>query len=83
MRIEKRDLDYFVWMLLSQNIHVFPSARERILTNLKKHDAPQCALLLVPMKAPVPDISTGSLSDVHTSTTLIQEDLIKLQHQAK
>lgn len=59
------------------------AARERILTNLKKHDAPQSALLLVPMKAPVPDISTGSLSDVHISTSLIQKDLTKLQHQAK
>ncbi|KAG7318270.1 hypothetical protein KOW79_018025 [Hemibagrus wyckioides] len=59
------------------------AARERILTNLKKHDAPQSSLLLVPMKAPVPDISTGSLSDVHASTCLIQEDLTMLQHQAK
>ncbi|KAK3538822.1 hypothetical protein QTP86_015946 [Hemibagrus guttatus] len=59
------------------------AARERILTNLRKHDAPQSALLLVPMKAPVPDISTGSLSDVHASTSLIQEDLTMLQHQAK
>lgn len=61
----------------------FLTARERILTNLKKHDAPQSALLLVPMKAPVPDISTGSLSDVHATTSLIQEDLTVLQHQAK
>lgn len=61
----------------------FLTAQERILTNLKKHDAPQCALVLVPMKAPVPDISTGSLSDVHASTSLIQEDLTMLQHQAK
>ncbi|KAI5613067.1 ectopic P granules protein 5-like isoform X2, partial [Silurus asotus] len=59
------------------------AARERILTNLKKHDAPQCALILVPMKAPVPDVSTGSLSDIHASTSLIQEDLTKLQYQAK
>ncbi|KAK2845489.1 hypothetical protein Q7C36_010343 [Tachysurus vachellii] len=59
------------------------AAQERILTNLKKHDAPQCALVLVPMKAPVPDISIGSLSDVHASTSLIQEDLTMLQHQAK
>ncbi|XP_007238025.3 ectopic P granules protein 5 homolog isoform X3 [Astyanax mexicanus] len=59
------------------------AARERILTNLKKHDAPQGALLLVPMKAPVPDIPTGCLSDEQTSAALIQEDLTKLQHQAK
>ncbi|KAG1968633.1 ectopic P granules protein 5 homolog isoform X1 [Pimephales promelas] len=59
------------------------AARERILTHLRKHVAPQGALLLMPMKAPVPDIPTESLSDEKISTTLIQEDLAKLQHQAK
>ncbi|XP_051514293.1 ectopic P granules protein 5 homolog [Myxocyprinus asiaticus] len=59
------------------------AARERILTHLRKHDAPQGARLLVPMKAPVPDIPTESLSDKKISTALIQEDLAKLQHQAK
>ncbi|XP_072520636.1 ectopic P granules protein 5 homolog isoform X3 [Salminus brasiliensis] len=59
------------------------AARERILTNLRKHDAPQGVLLLVPMKAPVPDIPTGCLSDEQTSAALIQADLAKLQHQAK
>ncbi|XP_051954087.1 ectopic P granules protein 5 homolog [Xyrauchen texanus] len=59
------------------------AARERILTHLRKHDAPQGALSLVPMKAPVPDIPTESLSDEKISTLLIQEDLAKLQHQAK
>uniref|UniRef100_A0A4W4HAL5 Ectopic P granules protein 5 homolog n=1 Tax=Electrophorus electricus TaxID=8005 RepID=A0A4W4HAL5_ELEEL len=59
------------------------AARERILTNLKKHDAPQAALPLVPMKAPVPDIPTGSLSDEGASSVLIQHDLTNLQHQAK
>uniref|UniRef100_A0A8C1FHF6 Ectopic P-granules autophagy protein 5 homolog (C. elegans) n=1 Tax=Cyprinus carpio carpio TaxID=630221 RepID=A0A8C1FHF6_CYPCA len=59
------------------------AARERILTHLRKHDAPQGALLLVPMKAPVPDIPTESLSDEKISTALVQEDLAKLQHQAK
>ncbi|XP_026067016.1 ectopic P granules protein 5 homolog isoform X2 [Carassius auratus] len=59
------------------------AARERILTHLRKHDAPQGALILVPMKAPVPDIPTESLSDEKISTALIQEDLAKLQHQAK
>uniref|UniRef100_A0A8C2D5Y0 Ectopic P-granules autophagy protein 5 homolog (C. elegans) n=1 Tax=Cyprinus carpio TaxID=7962 RepID=A0A8C2D5Y0_CYPCA len=59
------------------------AARERILTQLRKHDAPQGALLLVPMKAPVPDIPTESLSEEKISTALIQEDLAKLQHQAK
>uniref|UniRef100_A0A673K7R2 Ectopic P granules protein 5 homolog n=1 Tax=Sinocyclocheilus rhinocerous TaxID=307959 RepID=A0A673K7R2_9TELE len=59
------------------------AARERIHTHLRKHDAPQGALLLVPMKPPVPDIPTESLSDEKISTALIQEDLAKLQHQAK
>ncbi|XP_077087479.1 ectopic P granules protein 5 homolog isoform X2 [Siphateles boraxobius] len=59
------------------------AARERILTHLRKHVAPQGALLLIPMKAPVPDIPTESLSDEKISTALIQEDLAKLQHQAK
>ncbi|XP_065123099.2 ectopic P granules protein 5 homolog isoform X1 [Paramisgurnus dabryanus] len=59
------------------------AARERILTNLRKHDAPHGALLLVPLKAPVPDIPTESLSDEKISTALIQKDLAKLQHQAK
>ncbi|KAI7812682.1 putative ectopic P granules protein 5-like protein [Triplophysa rosa] len=59
------------------------AARERILTNLRKHDAPQGMLLLVPLKAPVPDIPTESLSDEKISTALIQKDLAKLQHQAK
>lgn len=64
-------------------INLLFAARERILTNLRKHDAPQGALLLVPLKAPVPDIPTESLSDEKISTALIQEDLAKLQHQAK
>uniref|UniRef100_A0A672NE13 Ectopic P granules protein 5 homolog n=1 Tax=Sinocyclocheilus grahami TaxID=75366 RepID=A0A672NE13_SINGR len=76
---------------LSQNINfsIFTdfinplAARERILTHLRKHDAAQGALLLVPVKAPVPDILTESLADEKISTALIQEDLAKLQHQAK
>uniref|UniRef100_A0AAY4BDZ3 Ectopic P-granules autophagy protein 5 homolog n=1 Tax=Denticeps clupeoides TaxID=299321 RepID=A0AAY4BDZ3_9TELE len=59
------------------------AGKERILTNLKKHDAPQPALALQPMRAPIPDISPGCLSDEASSITLIQDDLTKLQHQAK
>ncbi|KAA0717308.1 Ectopic P granules protein 5 -like protein [Triplophysa tibetana] len=59
------------------------AARERILTNLRKHDAPQGTLLLVQLKAPVPDIPTECFSDEKISTALIQKDLAKLQHQAK
>ncbi|KAG9355088.1 hypothetical protein JZ751_001801 [Albula glossodonta] len=58
------------------------AARERILTNLKKHDAPQPTVAVVPVRAPVPNISTACLSDEAFSSKLIQEDLSKLQHQA-
>jgi len=75
------------WNFVPFSINIFLNysfaARERILTHLRKHVAPQGALLLMPMKAPVPDIPTESLSDEKISTTLIQEDLAKLQHQAK
>nr|XP_015220090.1 PREDICTED: ectopic P granules protein 5 homolog [Lepisosteus oculatus] len=59
------------------------AARDRILNNLKKHDAPQPPSSLSRMRAPVPDISPGSLSDEETAATLIHENLSKLQHQAK
>ncbi|XP_064152807.1 ectopic P granules protein 5 homolog [Anguilla rostrata] len=59
------------------------AARERILTNLKKQDVPQPPMALVPMRAPVPDISPECLSDKASSAKLIKEDLSKLQHQAK
>ncbi|XP_062874034.1 ectopic P granules protein 5 homolog [Trichomycterus rosablanca] len=59
------------------------AAKDRILINLMKHEQPQHAPLLVTMKAPVCDIPTASLSDVETSAALIQEDLTKLQHQAR
>ncbi|XP_063051175.1 ectopic P granules protein 5 homolog isoform X2 [Engraulis encrasicolus] len=59
------------------------AARERILTNLCKHDAPQAAVALVPMRAPVPDVPTACLSDEAGSTALLLEALTKLQHQAR
>ncbi|XP_061116249.1 ectopic P granules protein 5 homolog isoform X2 [Conger conger] len=59
------------------------AARERILTNLRKLDVPQPPVGLVPMRAPVPDISPECLSDLPSSSRLIQLDLSKLQHQAK
>ncbi|KAJ8285154.1 hypothetical protein GJAV_G00022880 [Gymnothorax javanicus] len=59
------------------------AARERILTNLKKQDPPQPPCTFVPMRAPVPDVSPECLSDKTASARLIQEDLSKLQHEAK
>ncbi|XP_018596418.2 ectopic P granules protein 5 homolog isoform X3 [Scleropages formosus] len=59
------------------------AARERILINLRKHDTPQPTLDLVPMSAPIPDISPNCLSDETLSSKLLQEDLSKLQQQAK
>ncbi|MBN3301121.1 EPG5 protein, partial [Amia calva] len=59
------------------------AAKDRILANLNKHDAPQPSIGIVPMRAPVPDVSPGSLSDEKAATRLIQEDLSKLQHQAR
>ncbi|KAG5280995.1 hypothetical protein AALO_G00066300 [Alosa alosa] len=59
------------------------AAKERILTNLRKHDAPQGALLLVPMRAPVPDVPTACLSEEAASSALLHKELTKLQHQAR
>ncbi|XP_030626189.1 ectopic P granules protein 5 homolog [Chanos chanos] len=59
------------------------AARERILTNLRNHPTPQGPLSVVPMRAPVPDIPTTCLSDETSSSALLQDDLTKLQHQAK
>ncbi|XP_023676497.2 ectopic P granules protein 5 homolog [Paramormyrops kingsleyae] len=59
------------------------AAQERILMNLRKHVRPQPALELVSMRPPVPDIAHCCLSDDILSSKLLQEDLKKLQHQAK
>ncbi|MGH0172201.1 UNVERIFIED_CONTAM: hypothetical protein FKN15_063006 [Acipenser sinensis] len=59
------------------------AARDRILTNLQKHDAPQAPVPLVSMRAPVPNISSSALSDETSATQLIHDDLSALQHHAK
>lgn len=59
------------------------AARERILANLKKHDAPLAALALVAMRAPVPDVPRTCLSDEAASSSLLQDALTRLQHQAR
>ncbi|KAK1176492.1 hypothetical protein AOXY_G1382 [Acipenser oxyrinchus oxyrinchus] len=59
------------------------AARDRILTNLQKHDAPQAPVPLVSMRAPVPNISSSALSDETSAAKLIHDDLSALQHHAK
>uniref|UniRef100_A0A8C9TGQ5 Ectopic P-granules autophagy protein 5 homolog (C. elegans) n=1 Tax=Scleropages formosus TaxID=113540 RepID=A0A8C9TGQ5_SCLFO len=72
-----------MWIYHHHHCHIIPAARERILINLRKHDTPQPTLDLVPMSAPIPDISPNCLSDETLSSKLLQEDLSKLQQQAK
>lgn len=71
------------FLKLKMSLCVFFVAKERILTNLRKHDSPQAALTLVPMRAPVPDVPTTCLSDEAASSALLLEALTRLQHQAR
>lgn len=73
----------FLLFLLCNIFLCVSSARERILTNLRKHNATQAALAVVPMRAPVPDVPTTCLSDEAASSALLHEALTKLQHQAR
>uniref|UniRef100_H3A8A6 Ectopic P-granules autophagy protein 5 homolog (C. elegans) n=1 Tax=Latimeria chalumnae TaxID=7897 RepID=H3A8A6_LATCH len=59
------------------------AAKERILTRLKKHDAPSLPPLLQAMKAPVPDVAMASLTSEKAAVQLIQGDLRSLQQHAK
>ncbi|XP_056680358.1 ectopic P granules protein 5 homolog isoform X3 [Monodelphis domestica] len=59
------------------------SAKERILSNLKKHEAPHPPLLLHALKAPVPVISSASLLNQKETMQLIRPDLNLLQQHAK
>lgn len=70
-------------MLINYEVLYMFKAQERILMNLRKHVRPQPALELLPMRPPVPDIALSCLSDESLSSKLLQEDLKKLQHQAK
>uniref|UniRef100_A0A8C3XNI7 Ectopic P-granules autophagy protein 5 homolog n=1 Tax=Chelydra serpentina TaxID=8475 RepID=A0A8C3XNI7_CHESE len=59
------------------------SAKERIMSNLKKYDAPKPPLPLQPVKPPVPVISSASLVSQKEATQLVRMDLNNLQQQAK
>uniref|UniRef100_A0A4X2M4S9 Ectopic P-granules 5 autophagy tethering factor n=1 Tax=Vombatus ursinus TaxID=29139 RepID=A0A4X2M4S9_VOMUR len=59
------------------------SAKERILSNLKKHEAPHPPLVLHALKAPVPIISSTSLLNQKETMQLIRPDLNLLQQHAK
>ncbi|XP_074851932.1 ectopic P granules protein 5 homolog isoform X3 [Carettochelys insculpta] len=59
------------------------SAKERIMSNLKKYDAPKPPLPLQPLKPPVPVISSASLVSQKEATQLVRMDLNNLQQHAK
>uniref|UniRef100_A0A8C0IPS9 Ectopic P-granules 5 autophagy tethering factor n=1 Tax=Chelonoidis abingdonii TaxID=106734 RepID=A0A8C0IPS9_CHEAB len=59
------------------------SAKERILSNLKKYDAPKPPLPLQPVKPPVPIVSSASLVSQKEATQLVRVDLNNLQQHAK
>ncbi|XP_053153472.1 ectopic P granules protein 5 homolog isoform X2 [Hemicordylus capensis] len=58
-------------------------AKKRIVSRLKKYDAPQPSLSLQPMKAPVPDISPASLVNQREAKELTRANLRILQQHAK
>ncbi|PNI60767.1 EPG5 isoform 3 [Pan troglodytes] len=58
-------------------------AKERVLSNLRKHEAPQPPLVLHPMKPPVPVISPAVLLSQKDATQLVCTDLNLLQQQAR
>ncbi|XP_070795069.1 ectopic P granules protein 5 homolog [Pituophis catenifer annectens] len=58
-------------------------AKERIISSLKKYDAPQPPLSLQPMKAPVPVISPASLVNQHEAKQLTCANLRTFQQHAK
>ncbi|XP_003267582.2 ectopic P granules protein 5 homolog [Nomascus leucogenys] len=58
-------------------------AKERVLSNLRKHEAPQPPLVLHPTKPPVPVISSAVLLSQKDATQLVCTDLNLLQQQAR
>uniref|UniRef100_A0A7N9C9J9 Ectopic P-granules 5 autophagy tethering factor n=1 Tax=Macaca fascicularis TaxID=9541 RepID=A0A7N9C9J9_MACFA len=58
-------------------------AKERVLSNLRKHEAPQPPLVLHPVKPPVPVISSAVLLSQKDATQLVCTDLNLLQQQAR
>lgn len=61
----------------------FLSAKERVLSNLRKHEAPQPPLDLHPLRPPVPVISSAMLLSQKDTTQLVRTDLNVLQQQAR
>uniref|UniRef100_A0A3Q2H5I7 Ectopic P-granules 5 autophagy tethering factor n=1 Tax=Equus caballus TaxID=9796 RepID=A0A3Q2H5I7_HORSE len=58
-------------------------AKERVLSNLQKHETPQPALVLHPLRPPVPVISSASLLSQKDAIQLVRTDLNLLQQQAR
>ncbi|XP_012973495.1 ectopic P granules protein 5 homolog isoform X2 [Mesocricetus auratus] len=58
-------------------------AKERILSNLRKHEAPQPPLVLHPVRPPVPLISSAVLLSQKDTTQLMCTDLRLLQQHAR
>ncbi|XP_030893314.1 ectopic P granules protein 5 homolog [Leptonychotes weddellii] len=57
--------------------------KERVLSNLRKHEAPQPPLDLHPVRPPVPVISSAVLLSQKDATQLVRTDLNVLQQQAR
>lgn len=58
-------------------------AKERVLSNLRKHEDPQPPLVLHLMRPPVPVISSAMLLSQKDATELVRTDLNLLQQQAR
>ncbi|XP_037020954.2 ectopic P granules protein 5 homolog isoform X3 [Artibeus jamaicensis] len=58
-------------------------AKERVLSNLRKHEAPQPPLVLHPLRPPVPVISSAVLLSRENTTQLVCTDLNLLQQRAR
>ncbi|KAB1256285.1 Ectopic P granules protein 5-like protein [Camelus dromedarius] len=58
-------------------------AKERVLSNLRKHEDPQPPLVLHPMRPPVPVISSAVLLSQKDTTQMARADLSVLQQQAR
>ncbi|XP_036177353.1 ectopic P granules protein 5 homolog isoform X3 [Myotis myotis] len=58
-------------------------AKERVLSNLRKHDAPQPPLALHPVRPPVQVISSDVLLSQKDTTQVVRTDLNLLRQQAR
>uniref|UniRef100_A0A8C6QJX0 Ectopic P-granules 5 autophagy tethering factor n=1 Tax=Nannospalax galili TaxID=1026970 RepID=A0A8C6QJX0_NANGA len=58
-------------------------AKERVLSNLQKHEPPHPPLVVHPMRPPVPLISSAVLLNQKDTTQLVCADLNLLQQQAR